>query len=323
MRLSIIIPIYNAEKYLNECIQSILCEADEETELLLINDGSKDASLQICKQYERANIRVFNNTNHGVSYSRNFGIEQARGEYILFVDSDDFLLQGWHNIVDSALKESPDIAYFIPSCGNLSKLDILDSMIGFPNCPLKNMAAVWSKIYKKTFIIQNNIKFKENIINGEDELFNIQAILCAKKYSFINNSMYYYRDNIYSATHSFNEKFVFSNDLFLIELKKTLSRFKFLTKEQIKEYIDFCLLNSLYILIIRIYAIKEKKGRKEKLSLLEREDFRSFLDNYIANSKFGKRLNKVAILLKKRKYNALFRKIQIRKAVKLIMGIVK
>lgn len=323
MKLSIIVPIYNAEKYLDECIQSVLLEMDNNVELLLINDGSKDSSLEICKKYEMQNVKVFSNENHGVSYSRNFGIEYARGDFLLFLDADDFLLKGWKRVIDKALATDMDVGYFTHSKMVTSKLDILNSMIGFPNGSLKNMAAVWSKVYKRSFILENHICFTENIINGEDELFNIQVILAAAKYIFINNNIYYYRVNEASVTHSFNEKFINSNDLFLYELKKTLQSCCFLSTEEVNKYLDFCFLNSLYILLIRIFTIKDKKERISKLVLLEREDYRLFLEYYTVNPQFGKRLNKLAVLLKKRKYASLFRRFKLKRTMKLMLGMVK
>lgn len=323
MKLSIIVPTYNAEKYLDECIQSVLCEMNEDVELLLINDGSKDNSLNICKRYSRENIRVVNNENHGVSYSRDFGIEMAQGDFILFLDADDFLLKGWKSTIDKALENDFDVAYFNHSKMVETKLDILDSMIGFPDCPLKNMAGILDKIYRRKFILDNKIRFNENIINGEDELFNIQVILAAENWLFVEQSLYFYRQNNLSASHTFNEKFINSNDLFLRELSQTLLEYNFLSKEQVNECINFCLLNSLYILIIRIYALNNKKERKEKLNLLERRDFRAFLEDYKANPKFGKRLNRVAVLIKNRKYNILFKDLRLRKIVKSIIGMVK
>ena len=322
-KISIIVPIYNAEKYLDECIQSVLNEIDESVELLLIDDGSEDDSWNICKRYKRENIRVFNNKNHGVSYSRNFGIEIAQGDFILFLDADDFLLKGWKRAIDKALENDFDVGYFTCSKMAISKLDILDSMIGFPSCSLKNMAGILDKIYRRKFILDNKIRFNENIINGEDELFNIQVILATEHWCFIEQFIYFYRQNNLSASHTFNEKFIDSNDLFLRELRQVLLGCHFLSKEQINEYLDFCFLSSVYILIVRIYAIKNKKERNDKLNLLERKDFRSFLENYRVNPKFGKRLNKVAALVKNRKYNSLFRDMKLRRIVKLIIEMVE
>ena len=99
MKLSIVIPVYNAERYIEECLASILPEMNEGMELLLIDDGSTDSSYQLIQKYKSENIRVFHHENQGVSYTRNVGIMEARGDYIQFVDADDRLSQGWKNVV--------------------------------------------------------------------------------------------------------------------------------------------------------------------------------------------------------------------------------
>ena len=89
--VSIIIPIYNSEKYLNACLESICNQTYKKLDIILVDDGSTDASAIICEKFKRQDqrIRVFNNSNHGVSYSRNYGLKKAYGNYIIFVDSDD------------------------------------------------------------------------------------------------------------------------------------------------------------------------------------------------------------------------------------------
>ena len=325
VKLSIIVPIYNAGKYLDECISSIVSEMNDEMELLLINDGSRDDSLNICKKYESKNVKIFDNQNHGVSYTRNFGINKAKGEYLSFVDADDFLYPNWGALAKEVFdgQDDYDIIYFTTLEGKVNKKEIIDSIIGLPNCSMKNMAAVWSKLYRKTFIINNNISFDERIINGEDELFNLKAIFATDNYICKNSSIYYYRDNRLSATKKFSNQFISSNDLFLSNLAVILSNAEVISKQQADEYIDFCLLNSLLILIFRISALKNRKEQKEKLDLMEREDYRFFLERYIENPKFGKRLNKTARLLKKRKYNSVLFNIKLRTAVKKIIGKIK
>lgn len=85
MKLSIIIPVYNAEKYIEECLDSIISEIDEQVEVLLLDDESTDHSYQMIKNYERKNIRIFHHENHGVSYTRNQGIKEASGEYLMLI----------------------------------------------------------------------------------------------------------------------------------------------------------------------------------------------------------------------------------------------
>lgn len=93
--ISIIVPIYNAEKYLNRCITSLLQQTYSNIEILLIDDGSTDHSLEICRKYRDSRIRVISKQNEGVSATRNLGIELAKGEYIMFCDADDFVEKEW------------------------------------------------------------------------------------------------------------------------------------------------------------------------------------------------------------------------------------
>uniref|UniRef100_UPI004029BBEB glycosyltransferase family 2 protein n=1 Tax=Eshraghiella crossota TaxID=45851 RepID=UPI004029BBEB len=95
MKLSIIIPVYNAEKYIEECLDSIISEIDEQVEVLLLDDGSTDHSYQMIKNYERKNIRIFHHENHGVSYTRNQGGEEAAGEFLMVVVADATKLPCW------------------------------------------------------------------------------------------------------------------------------------------------------------------------------------------------------------------------------------
>ena len=113
MKLSIVIPIYNAEKYIEECLASILPEMDDEIELLLIDDGSTDSSYNVIQRYEKSNIRILHHENHGVSYTRNRGIAEAAGTYIMFVDADDRLSPGWSKVVLKECARKADVIYHI------------------------------------------------------------------------------------------------------------------------------------------------------------------------------------------------------------------
>ena len=95
MKISIVVPVYNVEKYLDRCIKSLLNQSIEEYEILLIDDGSKDNSGKMCDEYQRrdSRIKVFHKENEGLGLTRNYGMNQAAGEYILFVDSDDYIAQ--------------------------------------------------------------------------------------------------------------------------------------------------------------------------------------------------------------------------------------
>lgn len=109
-KLSIIIPVYNCESFLETCLNSIVSEMNELIELILINDGSIDGSGEICEKYSNQyeNIIYFLKNNTGVSDTRNVGINSAQGEYIIFVDSDDFLAKGWSKVVFSLFEKDAD-----------------------------------------------------------------------------------------------------------------------------------------------------------------------------------------------------------------------
>ena len=91
--ISIIVPIYNAEKYISKCLDSIINQTKKELEIILINDGSTDRTEEIIKKYQDKRIRYFKNKNQGIGKTRNFGIDKAKGKYLLFLDSDDFLVE--------------------------------------------------------------------------------------------------------------------------------------------------------------------------------------------------------------------------------------
>ena len=108
--ISIIIPIYNAEKYINKCLDSILKQTKKELEIILINDGSTDNTEKIIKTYQDKRIKYFKNDNHGIGYSRNFGINQSTSKYIMFLDSDDYLeTTACEELFNKAEKDNLDI----------------------------------------------------------------------------------------------------------------------------------------------------------------------------------------------------------------------
>ena len=131
MKLSIIIPVYNAAKFLKECMDSIVLEINDQIEVLLLDDGSQDKSYELIKNYENSQIRVFHHENHGVSYTRNRGIQEAQGDYIMFVDADDKLCSGWCQVVMQAIKKRSNIIYFGQSaCVLPKKEDIIYGIFG-------------------------------------------------------------------------------------------------------------------------------------------------------------------------------------------------
>ena len=217
MKLSIIIPVYNGEKYIGPCLSSILDNDYFDYELIIINDGSTDNSKKIIENIADNRIKLFNNRNYGVSYSRNYGIEKASGKYIMFVDADDFLDTQWHSKVLCQLKN--DDIYIFSNKNVSDNKKILSRQIVGVNGDGIMIAAPFSKIYKKSLLQEKNIRFNEKIINGEDMLFNLKSIKECNTLKIINLSFYKYRINFGSATKSFNEQILESDKEFQWELK--------------------------------------------------------------------------------------------------------
>jgi glycosyltransferase involved in cell wall biosynthesis len=222
-KISIIIPIYNSEKYLKECLNSVISQNQFDCEILLINDGSKDNSLAICKKFaEQDNrIAVIDKKNGGVSSARNAGLEQASGEYIAFVDSDDWVDKSIYSsifekfgeqfdiamtgIVYKGLKEKKDNLSFLNDeyVGESIKMDLMPKFYfygkGFQKKPIPGH--VFQMIFKKNLI--NEIKFLTEIKYAEDLLFCLMCLHKAKKIIIDKNCHYFYRRNIGSITEKY------------------------------------------------------------------------------------------------------------------------
>lgn len=251
MRLSIIIPVYNGEKYVLNCLESILSNNSDDFEVIVINDGSNDRTKQIIESISDNRIKLFNNNNHGVSYSRNYGLRKASGEYIMFVDVDDLLCENWNNIVLKNIKG--DFSIFSNNNLSTTKSILIRQICGVNNDGII-LAAPFSKIYKNSLIRNHNIKFEEDIINGEDMLFNLKYIRIVDKINIVNKSFYKYRVNFGSATKSFNEKILQSDILFHKELDKIIE------DNYIKNILG-C--NGLFTIIDRISYVKKYKEAKK------------------------------------------------------------
>lgn len=312
--LSVIIPVYNVETFLKECVDSILNELEPQDEIILINDGSKDSSLNICREYEAENVTVINNENHGVSYTRNCGVEVAVGDYVTFVDSDDYLYPGWREAVEMGMERNTDIVYF----GNTSyipqKKELIEATLCIPSSRLLNSnlkaSACWYKLFKTDFIKRNDIKFDSELINGEDTMFCLDAILAGATYSVQKvKNFYYYRPNNASATHTFNEKYNASNLKFIKLLREKLLTSNIFISEEVKTYVDFLDVNGLCILAARIAYLDDLEERRSKYSLFEQPEYLSLYREYVPNELSVKRNDQIFNLLKNKKYEKAMEKI--------------
>lgn len=229
--VSIIVPMYNSEKYLDKCIESILNQDYKNIELILVNDGSIDNTEKIARSYAKKDKRVIviNQENMGVSEARNNGINHSFGEYITFIDSDDFIDSDFisyyvklieKNNVDVVLSRMP-IKYrddMIIPAQKVEKIEIIDGR----ECALemlyyKIFISSWNKLFRKDLLINNNIFFEKNLSFGEGFNFSVDAFMKAKKVCITSICKYYYRvDNIESVMTKYSDKQI-SGSLYSID----------------------------------------------------------------------------------------------------------
>lgn len=215
-KISVIIPVYNAVQYLQECLLSISQQTFGDFEILAINDGSTDGSLEILQKYQQnePRLKVFSQENKGVSAARNLGIEKAQDEYITFVDADDWLhpetLERYTKIVD---KENAEIiiSQFLTEKSSENQVELsfenLDrkkiEKIIFPKFIETDIYnSVCNKLYKAELIKKTNAKFPIGIKIAEDAQFNYQVFSQSQKISEINFKSYFYREVEGSATRN-------------------------------------------------------------------------------------------------------------------------
>lgn len=197
-KVSVIIPVYNTEKYLRKCLESVCNQTLSDIEIICIDDCSTDGSLEILKEYSKKDERiklVELKENKGAGAARNLGIDNAKGEYIGFVDSDDWIdLDFYEKLYKEAIRTDADITK-----GSDYVLRFQDgtTIVDKQNCKIKeNKLNFWSQfttaIYRKIFVLENKIFFPEDLLVGEDPVFAIKCAFLSNKISVIDDARYYY-----------------------------------------------------------------------------------------------------------------------------------
>lgn len=203
-KISIIVPVYNAERYLNRCIDSILAQSFTNFELLLINDGSLDRSGEICDLYAQrdSRIRVYHKRNAGVSSARNWGLSNATGEWVIFLDSDDWIEKECIDSCMTVISQFPDLdiirfAYYKETNGYVETYTCEKSrMIVSPKemlyfCDKYSFwGYVWNTVYKKKLI--GELRFNQNLNWLEDHIFTYKYIGQCNSMYLLNKPMYHY-----------------------------------------------------------------------------------------------------------------------------------
>lgn len=223
--ISVIIPVYNTEQYLKKCLDSILNQTYTNLEVICINDGSTDKSLKILNNYVKTDkrIKIINQNNLGASYSRNVGIKNAKGEWISFIDSDDYVdLKLYENLINAYNKDNSFSIYCFngviispqdsPNDENLRRFFYMNNwknndnnLYQFSDClnPFYGNLGIWNKIYKTDFLRKYNIFFKNSIF--EDQLFAIESMIKADYIYLDNQNFYYYVQHSGSTMHTLKE----------------------------------------------------------------------------------------------------------------------
>lgn len=253
--LSVIVPLFNCEQYIAVCIESIVGELAEGDELIVVDDGSTDQSSSCARSVmgNRKNAFLITKDNGGVSSARNTGIDNSRAEYAMFVDADDYLLPGWRHLVNRALENSAgaDVVFmgnYSTSRNGIDSARVIDSVIGL-NADLKLQAgpSAWSKLFKLAAVNKGCVRFNERVIHGEDALFSIEMLLNSPTCSIQSGSFYRYRMRESSATHTYSDRFLTSNLVYLDVLTRLLSASSRFDEEHVKACIEYSFVNSIFI----------------------------------------------------------------------------
>ena len=217
-KISVVVPAYNSEKYIEECLDSLLKQTLSDIEIICINDGSTDNTAQILEKYSdiHKNIKVYHRENSGLSVSRNFAIDVANGEYISFVDSDDWVSPDFYEkLYNAAKKYEADVActnllrtggetdYYIVKIDKYRTAEKVKYKYKYAHIPESNY--VMNKIYKTSEIKRINLRFEPNIYY-EDVEFSHKALYYMKKLVTVPEAVYYYRDNPVSIVNTVSKK---------------------------------------------------------------------------------------------------------------------
>lgn len=244
--VSIVIPVYNAEKYLRKCMTSVVEQSLKDIEIICVDDGSMDRSLEILREYaDRDNrIRLYchKNDGKGAAAARNIGLEKARGKYILFLDSDDwFVPKLAETVYQKAEETEADIVIFDAYWYDNEKDKILSKhpkIISKKEVPAKNifspldcpdtlfqisLGAAWNKLFRREFIEVSGLKF-QTVYHADDAFFVYAAMSSAKRITMLYEKLLYYRANVDTGQSNTRDKSPLSAPLFVLKLKEYLKK---------------------------------------------------------------------------------------------------
>lgn len=315
IKISIIMPIYNPPiEYLKQALESMINQKNKSTELVLVLDGSNKKTEQLCIKYQKKDnrIKIYRQKNKGEGGARNTGIEKARGKWITFLDSDDWLennaveimkeqldkFNKYENEIDLIIfdtyinyKNKEVKNEFYIKEGTLSKVDIEEIQlqnIGQGVCkyyPKRcNVSVAWAKLYNRKFLLDNNLKFIEDMKRYADTVFNIEALEKAKKIIYSNKYVYHYRKNDYSITNNYYKEMKKDVYIFLAKVEEYVCKYNKSEKYEKTYYMA---------VLSKIIELLEMSYKKEKV-IQDLEEI---------NAKYDKELKKIIIMVKQHEIN--------------------
>lgn len=305
MEISIIIPVFNSDKYIKKCINSILEQYYSCLEVIIVNDGSTDNTRSICQELASndSRIKYFEIENSGPAVARNYGLLKATGDYVGFIDADDTIDKNmYQTMIDAAIIDNLDIVM----CGyrTVSNVDSLDIKINIP-CQLmettesikeniikryyfgdsEGIASLWNKIYKRKFLEKHNLKIDETRVRAEDYWFNLNAFMNCERFIFINECFYnYFNINNSSVMKSFRvnqfELFLETRNK-LIELNDNVFLFDGVNERLDKDVLYFSLEYLHLIMLTQDFSIViDFINKKELMDVLDKSDVKSWSRYY-------------------------------------------
>lgn len=246
-KISIIVPVFNAEKTIDRLVESILAQTFADFELILIDDCSTDRSREICIHWALLDSRIkiiLEEKNQGVSVARNAGLDIATSPYVMFADSDDYVDKNWCEYLYETRKKHSNALivsnfYDVDNSGYQSR-KISDNIIHSADCILNYYVlfkmhlsgSLWNKIFDLDIIKTNNIRFIKNQYTGEDVVFIINYIKYCSSYVYIDKPLYYYYANPQSVLHTYHE------DDLLQNLHLFAARLPIIEQKDLTEYCD-------------------------------------------------------------------------------------
>ena len=242
-KLSFVIPVYNVEHYLPQCLDSILCQCTDACELILVDDGSRDHSGDICDRYQKKydNIKVIHKPNGGLASARNAGMDAAEGVYLAFVDSDDYIEQGTVEKLLSWIDTQPadvcflELAKIFPDGSRepmgecLHRPEICgrhaDAVLAFLATRPKFPGSACGKLLRRAFLEEKGLRFPDDRRLSEDLIFCLNVYFGAGSFDYLDFPYYCYRQQrAGSITHTVTAKYYFDTSLFVTEVAQRFSK---------------------------------------------------------------------------------------------------